>query len=308
VVKKGGKNMKLVYGHTDSIYVQMPMEQTEEILALLNNHVRKEFPNLLGLEEHPIVLEHEKYFQSLGVGTTKNRNAGLINWKDGKYLDEPEFVMTGFVAKRVAITEIEKFIQMKVLRMWVEKTPESEVTTFLKTWYNKVISGDIELQKLTNRSRYKPEKLTFKCYNCNKQSTSKELVELEIDYCTKCGSEKTLTTLEGKRPSISQGTEGLLWYNQQSFSEEIEDSYLYVRVSDIPTRPRYKNPVTGEWKRPRYVSAPTKKLLEEIATTPDYHHYGNALVKKAEPIYRAMGWDLDKVKFDINQKTLDEWW
>ena len=52
----------------------------------------------------------------------------------------------------------------------------------------------------------------------------------------------------------------------------------------------------------------TQKLLEEIATTPDYHHYGNALVKKAEPIYRAMGWDLDKVKFDINQKTLDEWW
>jgi len=300
--------MKLVYGHTDSIYVQMPMEQTEEILALLNTHVRQEFPNVLGLEEHPIKLEHEKYFQTLGVGTTKNRNAGLINWKDGKYLDEPEFVMTGFVAKRVAISEIEKFIQMSVLRMWVEKKTEAEVTSFIKLWYNKVISGDIELKKLSNRSRYRPERLTFKCSKCNKESTVKQLIDSQVNYCVKCGHEDSLTTLEGKRPSISQGTEGLIWYNQQDFSEPIEDSYLYIRVSDIPTRPNYKNPITNVWKRPRYISAPTLQRLGEIATTPDYHHYGNALVKKADPIYRAMGWDLDKIKFDINQKTLDEWW
>ena len=32
--------MKVVYGHTDSIYVQMSMDKTDEVLALLNNHVR----------------------------------------------------------------------------------------------------------------------------------------------------------------------------------------------------------------------------------------------------------------------------
>ena len=30
--------MRVVYGHTDSIYVQMPMEQAEATLDLLNNH------------------------------------------------------------------------------------------------------------------------------------------------------------------------------------------------------------------------------------------------------------------------------
>ena len=45
--------MRVVYGHTDSIYVQMPMEQADETLALLNTHVRNHFPNLLGLKRTP---------------------------------------------------------------------------------------------------------------------------------------------------------------------------------------------------------------------------------------------------------------
>ena len=89
----GSEAMKVVYGHTDSIYVQMPIDKAPETLDLLNNHVRGIFPNLLGLEQHPVTLEFEKYFDSLGVGKTKNRNAGLISWKDGKVLDEKEFTM-----------------------------------------------------------------------------------------------------------------------------------------------------------------------------------------------------------------------
>ena len=96
--------MKVVYGHTDSIYVKMPFDQAEQTRERLNNHVRKLFPNLLGLEEHPVELEFEKYFESLGVGVTKNRNAGLISWKDGKFLEEDEFFMTGLIAKRVSET------------------------------------------------------------------------------------------------------------------------------------------------------------------------------------------------------------
>ena len=75
----------------------------------------------MGLEEHPVTLEFEKYYESLGVGITKNRNAGLIYWKDGIYLDEPEFVMRGFAAKRVAITHLAKSIQLEVLNRWVKQ-------------------------------------------------------------------------------------------------------------------------------------------------------------------------------------------
>ena len=123
--------MKVVYGHTDSIYVQVPMNRTGEVLDLLNTKVREKFPNVMGLEEHPVVLEFEKYYESLGVGITKNRNAGLISWKDGKYLDEPEFVMTGFSAKRVAITKLAKTVQLEVLNRWVGQQSEKEITDYL---------------------------------------------------------------------------------------------------------------------------------------------------------------------------------
>ena len=91
--------MKVVYGHTDSIYVKIEdnnIETAEKALVVLNEHVRELFPNVMGLKEHPVTLEFEKYFKSLGVGATKNRNAGLITWKDGNFLEEEEFVMTGF--------------------------------------------------------------------------------------------------------------------------------------------------------------------------------------------------------------------
>ena len=79
--------MDVVYGHTDSIYVKIDsVEQAQEVVEEINEHVKTKFPNVLGLEEHPVSLEFEKYYQTLGVGTTKNRNAGLISWKDGNWL------------------------------------------------------------------------------------------------------------------------------------------------------------------------------------------------------------------------------
>ena len=305
--------MKVVYGHTDSIYVQVPMNRTGEVLDLLNTKVREKFPNVMGLEEHPVVLEFEKYYESLGVGITKNRNAGLISWKDGKYLDEPEFVMTGFSAKRVAITKLAKTVQLEVLNRWVGQQSEKEITDYLRTEYNRVIKGNVELDEIVNRSRFRPERFQYKCKSCEKGYDVNSILS-ERDrfkklhtapFCSKCGNEFEFVTVGGKRPSIGSGVEGVLWYNQFS-SIPINDSYIYMKVSDDLQRPTYVNPVTGIRKRPSYVSAPT---LEELATeSPDYKHYADSIIKKAEPIYRAMGWDLKKITIDENQTTLDEWW
>ena len=98
--------MKVVYGHTDSIYVQVDsVAKAQMIRADIQDSVRKHFPNVMGLDEHPVVLEFEKYFSALGVGTVRNRNAGLVSWEDGEWLDEPKFSMTGFTAKRVSETK-----------------------------------------------------------------------------------------------------------------------------------------------------------------------------------------------------------
>jgi hypothetical protein len=305
--------MKVVYGHTDSIYVQMPIERTGETLALLNNHVRELFPNVLGLKEHPVTLEFEKYYQTLGVGITKNRNAGLISWKDGKQLDTPEFVMTGFAAKRVTITLLAKEIQLEVLNKWVAQTPEKEITEYLKLEYNKVLRGNIDTKYINNRSRFKPERIQYKCSFCNKEYELNSILALRNKFivntfCIKCGKDLILTTLEGKQPSVGGGIEGVLWWNQ-IYGIPIEDSYVYVRVADDPARPKYINPVTGARKRPTYLSAPSMvDLNKSCEYVPDYKHYAESILKKADPIYKAMGWDLSPISEDINQTNLSEWW
>ena len=110
--------------HTDSIYVQIDsVEEAQLKIKEIESHVRESFPNVMGLDEHPVVLEFEKYFAALGVGVTKNRNAGMITWEDGVWLDKPKFTMTGFTAKRVSETKLAKEIQTTVLKMWVEEKP-----------------------------------------------------------------------------------------------------------------------------------------------------------------------------------------
>jgi DNA-directed RNA polymerase subunit RPC12/RpoP len=305
--------MKVVYGHTDSIYVEMPMNRAEETLALLNNHVRGLFPNLLGLKEHPVTLEFEKYYESLGVGITKNRNAGLISWKDGVTLDEPEFVMTGFAAKRVAITQLAKDIQLTVLKMWVEQKSEQEITNYLKTEYNKVLNGEIDIKNITNRSRFKPERVRYKCNYCSKEYDIDDVLKIRREFtqnafCSKCGKDLLLKTMMGKDPSIGGGIEGVIWWNQV-YGVPIEDSYVYVRVSDDPSRPTYINPITGVSKRPTYLAASSLVDLNKHCNfQPDWRHYALSVIKKAEPIYMAMGWDTKPISQDINQTNLNEWW
>ena len=103
------------------------------------------FPNVMGLEEHPVTLEFEKYFKSLGVGATKNRNAGLITWKNGKYLEETEFTMTGFTAKRVSETKLAKEVQINALKMWVEGRNRKDITLYLNNVYTDVLLGKVNL-------------------------------------------------------------------------------------------------------------------------------------------------------------------
>ena len=292
--------MKVVYGHTDSIYVDIEddsIETAKETLKILNEHVRKSFPNVMGLEEHPVTLEFEKYFKSLGVGATKNRNAGLITWKDGVFLDKPEFVMTGFTAKRVSQTQLAKDVQLNVLNMWVEGKTEEEVTAFLNNKYNSVMNGDIPLSDILQRSRYRENRFQVECKNCFRKNNLFTLIETPC--CT--ATTRNFTTLEGKRPTIGSGIAGVLFSRANGY-EEINDTYLYLKIKSNKT---FFNPITGMDVKATYVSL----LVEEdfYDYDPDWSHYAESVIKKAEPIYRAMGWDARKITADNKQSSLEEW-
>jgi len=297
--------MKVVYGHTDSIYVDIEdnsIETAKKIVDILNEHVRKLFPNVLGLEEHPVTLEFEKYFKTLGVGATKNRNAGLIIWKDDKHLEEEEFTMTGFTAKRVSNTKLAKDVQLTVLNMWIQNTPEKEIVDYLNNMYNSVLHGEIPISDILKRSRYREERFQVVCNTCKQTNSMFDLIE---ETC--CGAPKSYQTIGGKRPTIGSGIEGVLFSRSIGY-QPIDDSFLFLRIRNC--NQTYLNPIIDKMVVPNYVSF----LLESDFTegkllnfTPDWQHYADSVVKKAEPVFRAMGWDLKQITNDRNQMRLDEW-
>tara|TARA_R110000824_G_scaffold35603_6_gene111467 strand:+ start:11804 stop:12721 length:918 start_codon:yes stop_codon:yes gene_type:complete len=301
----GSDIMKVVYGHTDSLYVEIDnIKSAKKIVKKLNKHVRKSFPNVMKLPNHPINLEFEKFYQSLGVGITKNRNAGLINWKDGKYLDEPEFVMTGFTAKRISQTQLAKEIQLTILKMWVNGDTELKIVNYLHEKYMEVLNGKISLSQITKRTRFRENRFKVQCTNCKKNSwpstmSLNDLIKVKRMPC--CNSPNYLT-LEGKRPSIKEGVEGVLFYNTHN-PIPIQDSYLFLRVKDLTKT--YIHPITRKSIVPHYVSGLNEN--DFVDYTPNWDFYAETIVKKALPIFNAMGWDTFQIIKDRNQRDLEEW-
>jgi DNA polymerase elongation subunit (family B) len=294
--------MKVVYGHTDSIYVKIDsIEKAKEAAIEINDHVRESFPNLLNLPEHPVVLEFEKYYSSLGVGSTKNRNAGLISWKDGYDLDEPEFVMTGFTAKRISETPLAKDVQMTVLRKWLNGESRKQINSWLHSKYNSIINGDFSLLDIIKRSRLKENRFNLKCPSCGRKYTVQDCYSIE--YCSKCGKTKEkFVTVDGKRPIFGEGIAGIL-YGREKLDMEYDDSYLFVKVKSNDT---YTHPLTDEQKQVEYFSATTYDDFKNVK--PNLEHYAKVVMKKAEPVYKAMGWELDSIRTGSTQSTFEDWW
>ena len=297
--------MKVVYGHTDSIYVQIDsVETAQNKIKEIESYVREAFPNVMGLKEHPVVLEFEKYYSALGVGATKNRNAGMITWEDGAWLDSPKFTMTGFTAKRVSETKLAKEVQTKVLKMWVEKKSLNEINKYLHETYSLVLNGKIELNSIIKRSRLRPARFTVKCPECNAKYHLRECIQLKHSVCKKCATETSkFTTLEGKKPSIGSGIAGVL-YAWERNDANFDDSYLFMKVNTVNAV--YTHPLSQEQRKVEYISGTTFEDFEGY--TPDWNHYSQQVVKKAEPIYKAMGWELSSIRTGKMQLSLEEWW
>ena len=296
--------MKVVYGHTDSIYVQIDsVEKAQTAIKEIEASVREHFPNIMNLEQHPVVLEFEKYYSALGVGTTKNRNAGLVSWEDGVWLDKPKFTMTGFTAKRVSETKLAKNIQTEVLKMWVENKSYEEISKHLYSIYSSIIEGSLDKDLIIKRSRLKQDRFMVKCPTCKTKYHLRDCLELKHSVCKKCSTESSrFITLEGKKPSIGSGIAGVLyaWENENA---NFDDSYLFMKVKN--TNGFYTHPLTHEKRRVEFVSGSEMKDFDNYI--PDYQHYANQVIDKAKPIYKAMNWDISAIRTGKIQKSLEEW-
>ncbi len=296
--------MKVVYGHTDSIYVQIDsVEKAQEAIKDIEASVREHFPNVMGLDNHPVVLEFEKYYSSLGVGTTKNRNAGLVSWEDGVWLDKPKFSMTGFTAKRVSETKLAKEVQTDALKWWVSNDPIEVINARLHRIYTEVLTGQYPVENVIKRSRLRANRTTVKCFGTKWTRCSKQYPLKKVPvHCEKCSNKSSnFLTLEGKRPTIGSGIAGVVkgW----SDGIEFDDSYLFLKVKG--NYGTYTNPLTKEKRLVEYVAGTTYEDFDDYK--PDWEHYADQVIKKAEPIYKAMNWDISSIRTGRIQKSLEEW-
>ena len=261
--------MKVVYAHTDSIYIPIDnVDKANVICKEINTEVQKAFPNLLELDNHPVQLEFEKFYKTLGVGIKKNRNAGFISWKDGEYLDEPEFVVTGYSMKRRSENKICRDFQKELLQRWVSEETQDEINMFCKGIYNDTKHGRYELKDIVKRSRVRRKLEDYK--------------------------------------SISGGMAGVCYYNQHINPDNpIEDSFLHIQCSNI-IGPQFIILPNGKERKANYIAVKEMKEFNE-KYTPDWGAYANAIVKKAKPIFEAMGWNVKEFMIDEKQRNLGEW-
>ena len=144
----------------------------------------------------------------------------------------------------------------------------------------------------------------MKCPECNAKYHLRECLDLKHSVCKKCAtSTSKFTTLEGKKPTIGSGIAGVL-YAWQKNDTNFDDSYLFIKVMGFCNS--FIHPLTQERKDVEYISGITNEDFKGY--TPDWRHYAEQVVKKAEPIYKAMGWDISSIRTGYTQKSLDEWW
>jgi len=154
------KGFKIIYGDTDSVYIQGKKEKLLEIikegskLAKEINKEYKEFSKLFGAKESTLEIEFEKAFKKiLFVGKkgsetgAKKKYAYIPLWIDGENAkNEVSFV--GFESVRSDTPRISKEAQQKVVRMILDDKTKEVIVEYLKDLDKKIRTKEIALEEI----------------------------------------------------------------------------------------------------------------------------------------------------------------
>ena len=103
------------YGHTDSIFCEVPTPEEGMVLCEAINESMA-----------PIEVEFEKWCSTM-ILKAKNRYAGKTTWADGSYLDEPQYYYKGLELKQARMPKAMKQAMDEVLRGILDGTPQEDV-------------------------------------------------------------------------------------------------------------------------------------------------------------------------------------
>jgi len=131
---------KVIYGHTDSVFVLIPSPQ-EGMDALTEINISME----------PIETEFEKWCSSM-ILMAKNRYAGNVTWTDGHYHDAKMYVK-GIEMKQSRMPQVMKKCMQDVIGGILSSEGEEVVTEKLNTIILKVINKEVDPNDLCMKGK-----------------------------------------------------------------------------------------------------------------------------------------------------------
>ena len=140
--------MKVIYGHTDSVFVISPLDEAKEKVKVINDRMS------------PIITEFEKWCSSMLI-MAKNRYAGMTAWEDGSDV-EGKLYVKGIELKQNRLPNVMKKVMSKTIENLLSGVDEKNQTDWLVGLINDVISGNVNDEDLCIKARLKDDLSQYK--------------------------------------------------------------------------------------------------------------------------------------------------
>lgn len=132
--------MNVIYGHTDSIFVECPSPEVGvDCMGIINKNMA------------PIETEFEKWCSGMVI-KAKNRYAGMTSWTDGEH-HSPKLYVKGIELKQGRLPTIMKEVMSSTITAMLTDVPESEVTDKLSTTIQDIVGGNVSIKDLCIKAR-----------------------------------------------------------------------------------------------------------------------------------------------------------
>ena len=134
--------MPSIYGHTDSIFVQVDTpEECVEKMKIINELMS------------PIETEFEKWSERMII-KAKNRYAGKVTWTDGEH-HEPDYYVKGIEIKQKRMPDAMQHIMSVAINSILDGADEQSVTGSICDFIHRVVEKEIPLDELKMKGKLK---------------------------------------------------------------------------------------------------------------------------------------------------------
>jgi len=168
---------KVVYGDTDSIFIQLQgfdtneevVEEGRTIIKALNNEVQRVLNEDFHIRSNNMKIEFEKVFKTV-ILFKKKRYAGNIIYED-EFVDKIK--IAGVAARRSDTSRISKKMQKELITMILRGAHKGEATDYVLMVANDMVNRKIPLEDVAIPIKYNEDPSTYAIQNTPKIRAAK---------------------------------------------------------------------------------------------------------------------------------------